>query len=122
MIRYERRDIAHFSVWGRLQVSARRDRYRLNLRAGMILAVTSLASALALYILWGYQEKRVLGSAIEQVKKFREAAANEKDPNLRARDHDLALRHLSQYLASRSDDPEGLEIEAELLKSGNDLL
>ena len=49
----------------------------------MILAVTSLASVLALYILWGYQEKRVLGSAIAQVKKFREAAANEKDPNLR---------------------------------------
>ena len=88
----------------------------------MILAVTGLASALALYILWGYQEKRVLGSAMEQVKTFREAADKEKDPNLRAKDYDLALRHLSHYLASRSDDPEGLEIEAELLKSGNDLL
>ena len=44
------------------------------MRAALILAAIGLTVALGLYVLWGYQEKRILQIALKQVKAFREAA------------------------------------------------
>jgi tetratricopeptide (TPR) repeat protein len=96
-------------------VSAPRIRYHLNVRAALILTAFGLVAAVGLYVLGGYQEDRALRSALAQVRGFHAAGAEEKDPEKRARDNDLALRHVNQYLASRPDDPEGLEIQAQLL-------
>ena len=55
-------------------MSAPKIRYHLNMRAALILAAIGLTTALGLYVLWGYQEKRILEIALEQVKEFQEAA------------------------------------------------
>src|SRR4051794_13649590 len=103
-------------------VSSPRIRYHLNVRAALSLTVLGLIGALVLYFLKGYQEDRILRMAIAQVRGFHTAAAEEQDPTRRARDKDLALRHVSQYVSIRPSDPEGLEIQAELLaEAGGDL-
>ena len=55
-------------------MSAPKIRYHLNMRAALILAAIGLTAALGLYVLWGYQEKRILQIALEQVKEFQKAA------------------------------------------------
>src|SRR3954468_633469 len=79
-------------------VSAPRIRHHLNVRAALVLTALGLATALGLYVLWGYQEDRILRTAMAQVRGFRTAGGEEKDPERRARDYDLALRHVSQYV------------------------
>jgi tetratricopeptide (TPR) repeat protein len=93
------------------------------MRAVLTLAAIGLIAALSWYFLWGYQEKRLLQIALEQIKAFRKTAdeaekANDQDQ--KSRINDLALRHLTQYLDSRPDDVEGLEIEAKLRWETND--
>jgi tetratricopeptide (TPR) repeat protein len=99
-------------------VRAPRFRYYLNVRAALILTVLGLVTALGLRVLWEYQTRRTLRDAMAQIGAFREAGAEEKDSERRARDYDLALRHLNQYLAYRPDDPDALEIQAQLLDQG----
>jgi tetratricopeptide (TPR) repeat protein len=87
----------------------------------LILAATGLAVAFSLFVLWGYQENRVLQIGLNQVKLFQENSAKATDPDQKSRNNDLALRHLVQYLTWRPDDPEGLNLEAELLAPTADL-
>ena len=94
-------------------------RYQINLRATLILAVLSLASAIGLYILWGYQENRVLKTALKQIRAFQEAASKTDDLDQQSRNNELALRHLILYLDCRPDDADGLEIEAQILEGIN---
>jgi tetratricopeptide (TPR) repeat protein len=99
-------------------VSAPRYRYHLNVRAALVLTGIGLVAALGLRLLWGYQEDRILRNGLGQAKAFRDAAREEKDPQQRSRSYELALRHLNQYLAYRADDPEALEIQAQLVAGG----
>ena len=85
-------------------MSAPKIRYHLNMRAALILAAIGLTTALGLYVLWGYQEERILKIALEQVKEFQEAAEKADDRDQRSRNNDLALRHLRQFLDARPDD------------------
>jgi hypothetical protein len=96
-------------------VSAPRIRYHLNVRAALILTVIGLVLAMGLYVGGEYQQDRVLGSAMDQVRKFKGDADKEKDPRQRAQEAGLALRHVNQYLASRPNDPDALEIQAQIL-------
>jgi tetratricopeptide (TPR) repeat protein len=102
-------------------VTASRIRYHFNVRAALILTVAGLATALGGYALWKYQERRVLSIALEQVKTFQENSAKSTDPDQKAHNNDLALRHLIHYLDFRPDDPDGLNLEAELLTRATDL-
>src|SRR4051794_36481561 len=102
-------------------VSASRIRYHLNVQAALVLTALGLAAALGLYFLAGYQEDRILRSALAQVKEFHAAGEEEKDPEKRQRDLNLALRHVSHYLASRPNDPDALEIQVKLLAGGDPL-
>jgi predicted Zn-dependent protease len=101
-------------------VSAARIRHHLNIRAVLYLTAVSLAAALGLYFLWESQETRVLASGLRQVKAFQRTGAKQKTREGQERNYALALRHLNQYLEARPDDPEGLEIEAELLMDRGD--
>ena len=104
-------------------MSAPKIRYHLNVRAALILAAIGLTAALGLYVLWGYQEKRILQIALEQVKAFQEDRRTKRMiKDQKSHNNDLALRHLTQYLDARPDDPEGLEIEAKLRLEAKDLL
>ena len=96
-------------------MSASRIRYQLNVRAALALTILALVAASGLYVLGVVQQTRILKAGLAQVKTFRKAGAEEKDLTLRAKDEDLALRHINQYLASSPDDPEAIEIQAELL-------
>jgi len=102
-------------------VTAARIRYHLNVRAVLYLTAASVVSALGVYFLWGFQETRVLASGLKQVRAFQKVGAAEKDLEGRERNYDLALRHLNQYLDSRPNDPDGLEIEGEILTARDDL-
>jgi hypothetical protein len=101
-------------------VRAERNRHQLNVRAVLYLTAISLPSALGLYFLWQFQETRVLASGLNQVKAFQKTGAEQKTLEGRERNYTLALRHLNQYLVSRPDDPEGLEIVADLLMERGD--
>ena len=106
-------------------MSAPKIRYHLNTRAALILAAIGLIVALGLYVVWGYQENRILRIALQQVKAFQEAADKldqADDREQKARNNDLALRHLAQYLVARPDDPEALDIEAKLRMEAKDPL
>ena len=106
-------------------MSAPKIRYHLNMRAALILVAVGLTAALGLYVLWGYQEKRILQIALKQVKAYQEAADKAEktnDQDQKSRNNDLALRHLTQYLDARPNDPEGLDIKAELLFETKDLV
>jgi tetratricopeptide (TPR) repeat protein len=102
-------------------VSAPRIRYHLNVRAALILTVVGMVLAMGLYVGGEYQQDRVLGSAMDQVRKFKDDADKEKDPRQRAQGAGLALRHVNQYLASRPNDPDALEIQAQILYDQNDI-
>src|SRR5262249_9248487 len=97
------------------QVAASMIRYHFNVRAALILAAAGLATALGSYALWRFQEERVLPIALEQVKAFQESSAKATDLDPKAHNNDLALRHLIQYLDFRPNNPEALNLEAELL-------
>ena len=118
-------DVRHPSE-GAFPVSALKIRYHLNVRAALILTAIGLTTALGLYVLWGYQEKRILQIALEQVKAVPEGRGSKRtkrdDQDQKSRNNDLALRHLMQYLDARPDDPEGLDIEAKLLLEARDPL
>ena len=106
-------------------MSAPKIRYHFNIRAALILAAIGLTTALGLYVLWGYQEKRILPIGLEQVREFRKAADKPDqadDQDQKSHNNDLALRHLTQYLDARPDDPEGLDIEAKLRLEAKDPL
>jgi tetratricopeptide (TPR) repeat protein len=101
-------------------------RYHLNVRAVLILAAIGLTASLGLYVLWGYQQKQILDFALEeQIKKFQKAADEAdklSDQDQKSRNNDLALRHLTQYLDARPDDPDALDIEAKLLLEARNAL
>jgi cellulose synthase operon protein C len=96
-------------------VRATQIRYHLNIRAVTVLGALGLILALGLFLVGEYQGSRVLDNALNQVKKFNADAADAKRPEQQIQARDLALRHVSQYLASRPDDAEALEIQAKLL-------
>jgi tetratricopeptide (TPR) repeat protein len=94
-------------------VAASKIRYRLNIRAVLILAAIGLVTALGLYVFWGYQENRILEAALMQAQAFQSAKVT--DPDQKAHNNELALRHLIPYLDARPHDRDGLALEAELL-------
>ena len=104
-------------------VSAPKIRYHVNVRAALILAAIGLTTALGLYILWRYQEERILKIALKQVKAFRKDADEAEkvdDQDQKSHKNELALRHLTHYLEARPDDAEALDIEAKLRLEAND--
>ena len=103
-------------------VSAPKIRYRLNVRATLIVTAIGLTTALGLYVLWGYQENRILKIALKQVKEFQKAADQAADQDQKSHYNDLSSRHLTPYLNACPNDPEGLDIEAKLRLEAKDLL
>ena len=96
-------------------VNASRIHHRFNVKAAVILAALTLVACLSLFLFWSRQEDRVLQKAIEQIKTLQVAGDKATDPQERGRYYDLALRHLNQYLSSRPDDTEALQIQARLM-------
>jgi predicted Zn-dependent protease len=101
-------------------VTAAQTRHQLNVRAVLYLTAASVVLALGLFLLWEFQETRVLASGLEQAKGFRKKGEEEKTREAQERNYALALRHLNQYLEARPDNPEALEIEAQLLMDRGD--
>jgi tetratricopeptide (TPR) repeat protein len=96
-------------------------RHYLNVRGLLCLIAAGLVAGLGLYFLWGYQKERFLAEGLRQIKAFQEAGGKAETPDARQENYDLALRHLSQYLDFSPDDPEALEIEAQIRDGRRDV-